>query len=340
MTSRQAVPGMAAAQRGGAIAQALASPKLTLIAIVALGGGALLGYAGQVGATVGLVPPLTLMVINIVAAIAVSPVLSKQMPLLVLHAALVAIVALLAASRLCYLKGHLELAAGEGFAGQLTDIDAGPWHRSRLDQVHFFNDGFDIQYDAGLQRNRTLNRIRWSDDGGRSHDDVIGDARPLVLAGYRFYTSFNKGFAPAFMWRPRGSAEWIRGTVHLPSYPAHAMQQSIEWTPPGSQIKLWTQLHIDEPLLDPMRSTRFAVPEKYRLVLRVGEQRYELKAGDRLELAEGSLAFEELRSWMGYTVFSDWTTPWLLVACLLVPMSLGWHYWRKFFATQTSEGAP
>jgi hypothetical protein len=316
----------------------LASPKLTLFVLAAIAAGVLLSYSNQVSATAGLAAPLLLLVVNIAAAIFVSPTLSRQMPLLVLHVALIAIVVLVAASRLCYLKGHLELAAGEGFGGTLTDIDAGAWHRWRLDKTLFFNDGFDIQYDAGLQRNKTLNRVRWTDEAGQARNDVIGDARPLVLNGYRFYTSFNKGFAPAFMWRPRTGGQWIRGTIHLPSYPAHETQQSIEWTPPGAAQKIWTMLHIDEPLLDATRVSHFVVPQKYRLVVRVGEQRYEMKAGDRVELADGSLVFEELRSWMGYTVFSDWTTPWLLAACLIVPLSLGWYYWRKFFAPYDLAG--
>jgi cytochrome c biogenesis protein len=316
----------------------LASPKLTLFVLAAIAAAVLLSYISQISPTAGLVAPLLLLVVNIGAAIIESPMLSRQIPLLVLHVALVVIVVLVAASRLCYLKGHLELAAGEAFAGTLTDIDAGAWHRSRLDKTAFYNDGFDIQYDAGLQRNKTLNRVRWTDESGHPRNDVIGDARPLVLNGYRFYTSFNKGFAPAFMWRPRAGGQWIRGTVHLPSYPAHEMQQSIEWTPPGSSQKIWSMLHIDEPLLDVTRVSHFVVPQKFRLVVRVGEQRYEMKAGDRIELADGTLVFEELRSWMGYTVFSDWTTPWLLAACLVVPLSLGWHYWRKFFAASEYAG--
>jgi hypothetical protein len=317
----------------------LASPRLTLFVLAAIAAGVLISYGNRISATAGLLPPLLLLVVNIAAAIATSPTLWRQLPLLVLHVALVATVVLVGASRLCYLKGHLELATGEAFAGTLTDIDAGPWHRWRLDKTQFYNDGFDIQYDAGLQRNRTVNRVRWTDEDGHQRNDVVGDARPLLLNGYRFYTSFNKGFAPAFLWRPANSAEWVRGTVHLPSYPAHDTQQSIEWTPPGSATKVWTMLHIDEALLDATRVSHFAVPQKYRLVVRVGERRYEMKPGERIELADGSLQFEELRSWMGYTVFSDWTTPWLLAACLLVPLSLAWHYWRKFFAPAGYPGS-
>jgi hypothetical protein len=36
---------------------------------------------------------------------------------------------------------------------------------------------------------------------------------------------------------------------------------------------------------------------------------------------------------MGYTVFSDWTMPWLIAACILAVASLGWHFGRRFAAT-------
>ncbi len=318
----------------------LASPRLTLAVLAALGAGILVGYAGWTSATAALVPPLALLVINLVAAIIVSPVLSRQLPLLVLHVSLAAIVVLLAASRLCYLKGHVELGIGEEFAGALSEVEAGPWHPARLDRAAFVNDGFDVFYEPGLQRGRTVNRVHWRDADGRVRSASVGDDRPLVLAGYRFYTSPNKGFAPAFLWRARGTGAGLRGTVHLPSYPAHAMDQSIEWTPPGTRIRIRTTLHIDQPVLDTARATRFAVPGQYRLEVQAGGRRQQLRPGESIELPEGTLVFEELRAWMGYTVFSDWTTPWLLAACLSAALSLAWHYGRKFSRTAEPGGAP
>ena len=58
--------------------------------------------------------------------------------------------------------------------------------------------------------------------------------------------------------------------------------------------------------------------------------RYELHPGQSLDLAGGRLTYKELRTWMGYTVFYDWTLPWLFAAGLIAVLSLGWHYWRKF----------
>ena len=62
---------------------------------------------------------------------------------------------------------------------------------------------------------------------------IIGDQTPLVLEGYRFYTTSNKGFAPVFVWQPAGGAA-ERGSVHLPPYPVLQFAQQVEWTPPGA----------------------------------------------------------------------------------------------------------
>lgn len=316
----------------------LASPKLTLAILAAIAASVLMTEARWSGATEGLAVALSLVVVNLAAATIINPAFRRQSALLVFHLSLIAIILLVASSRLCYLKGHLELAAGESFAGLLTDFEAGQWHRGQLDAAAFTNDGFAVNYDPGLLRGKTVNRVHWNDENGRAHRAVIGDNHPLVLHGYRFYTSFNKGFAPAFLWLPKSGGQTVRGTVHLPSYPMHEAQQSIEWAPPNSTTRIWTTLHIDQPLLDPQKVSHFALPSNYRLVVRAGEARYDLRPGDRVSLSDGILIFEGLSTWMGYMVFYDWTSPWLLASCLVAALSLAWHYWRKFIAPSKLKG--
>ena len=143
---------------------------------------------------------------------------------------------------------------------------------------------------------------------------TLGDSVPLVLRGYRFYTSFNKGFAPVFVWHPHAGRP-VGGSVHLPAYPLHEYRQAREWTPPGSTLPVWTMLQIDEPLLEGIGHERFRVPERHRIVLRIGDVRHELRPGDSVPLPGGTLQYQRLSTWMGYTVFHDWTKPWLLAAC-------------------------
>ncbi|MBC7860081.1 MAG: cytochrome c biogenesis protein ResB [Burkholderiaceae bacterium] len=310
----------------------LASLKLTLLILAALGAGILLAYSGALDGTWALAVPLALFAVNLMAAVATRPVFRRQRALLLVHLGLIGIVLLLAAGRLTYLQGTAEVTEGAQFEGELASRDAGPWHWSRLERVRFTNDGFQIAYAPGVQRDKTRNKLRYLDDDGRERRVEIGDHTPLVRHGYRFYTSPNKGFAPAFLWYPAGGGEPMLGGVHLPAYPVHEYGQAREWQLPGTGVKVWTMLQFDEVILDPARASEFRLPRDYKVVMRVGELRRELKPGEAIELAQGRLVFDGLRTWMGYTVFYDWTIQPLLLVCLLSVGALGWHFWRKFGA--------
>ncbi|MBI4936941.1 MAG: hypothetical protein HY846_01735 [Nitrosomonadales bacterium] len=311
---------------------ALASLKLSLVILAALGAGILTAYLSAAPATWALAAPLAAFALNLLAAVATNPVFRRKTPLLIFHLALIAVILLLAAGRLTYLKGQLELAEGEVFDGQLTQEESGPWHPRRLDVLRFSNEGFTISYAKGVRRGATRNRVAWAAPDGSVQHAVIGDQDPLVLSGYRFYTTHNKGFAPTFTWYASSGAAPVTGTVHLPAYPLHEHKQALEWTPPGGKTPLWVMLQFDEVILDPAKPSEFRLPSGHLIVVRAGEARYELKPGERVSLAEGVLEYNGLRVWMGYTVFYDFTLPWLLAACLLAVMSLAWHFRGKFFA--------
>ncbi|MGB5081960.1 MAG: cytochrome c biogenesis protein ResB [Burkholderiales bacterium] len=324
----------AAPARIGLLAR-LASPRLTLVALALLAGGVLAAYRSEAHSDWLLVAPLALCAVNLACAVLTNAVFRRQTALLVFHLALIAIVLLAAAGRLTYLKGRVELSTGEAFTGELSEVTRGPWHPWRLDRVAFANRGFDIHYNPRLKRDRTRNTVSWADESG-PREAVIGDTDPLVLRGYRFYTSPNKGFAPLFTWVPlRGAPS--RGTVHLPSYPMHEYRQAQEWTPPGADAPLWIMLQFDEVLIDPERPSEFRLPSRHTLVVRAGTERAALAPGARIALPQGTLVYEGLTTWMGYAVFFDPTLPWLLAACLLAAASLAWHFWRKFAAEPWSE---
>ncbi|MDH4234943.1 MAG: cytochrome c biogenesis protein ResB [Gallionella sp.] len=307
----------------------LASLKLTLVVLVALGAGVLAAYLSEVRTTWMLVGPLTLFAVNLSAAVATNPVFQRQIPLLVFHLALIVIVLLIAVGRLTYLNGTLELTNGVPFNGELTSSEAGPLHRGNLKGVRFVNEGFEIDYATGVKRGQTRNRVRWWDEDGGERAAVIGDQHPLEILNYKFYTSSNKGFAPLFVWMP-DNGEPIKGAVHLPSYPTQEYKQQQEWILPGSGLKLWTQLQFDEIILDPARPSQFRLPERHKIVVRHGTDRHEMQPGDHVKFPGGMLVYEGLTSWMGYTVFYDWTISWLLYASIVAVLSLAWHFWRKF----------
>jgi cytochrome c biogenesis protein len=297
---------------------------------------ALLGVAALMnpGAT-GLAAVLALLGLNLLAALVVHPLLRRQLPLLVFHLALLALVLLVAAARLVRLEGRFELLQGEPFDGRLIEREAGALYRAELARWQLRNDGFEVDYAPGRQRGATRNAVRWVDDRGREQRAVIGDHRPLVIGAHRLYTTSNKGFAPVLRWLPaRGEA--VAGAVHLPSFPMHELRQSREWTLPDGHV-VWLQLQFDERgTLPPDAPARFRLPEQQRIVVRVDGARGELDPGQAWHVAGGTLVYDGLRTWMGYRVSYDPTPPWLLAAALTAAAALACHYVIAFRGPRTA----
>ncbi|MGE4088402.1 MAG: cytochrome c biogenesis protein ResB [Immundisolibacter sp.] len=266
--------------------------------------------------------------INLLAALVVHPALRRQLPLLIVHLALLALVLLAGLGRLVSLEGRFELTQGVPFDGTLLDARRGAWHGDDLQRLQFRHEGFEIDYAPGRKRGATHNLVVWQDERGTEQHAVIGDHRPLRLAGHRIYTSPNKGFAPLLRWVPeRGDA--VTGAVHLPSYPANELRQHVEWTLPDGRTA-WVKLEFDETLIATDAPARFRLPGEHHLVLRIGERRAELQPGQSIVLPGGTLVYAGLRTWMGYRVHHDPTLPWLLAAALVATLSLAWHYTLKF----------
>lgn len=295
-------------------------------------------------ATAWLAPAIALLAFNLAAALVVHARLRRQWPLLVAHLALLVLVVLAAVGRLASLDGRFELTEGVPFEGRLIDGEVGPWHRDGLHRLAFRHEGFEIDYAPGRQRGPTRNTVAWTGADGREQRAVIGDHRPLLLEGYRVYTSPNKGFAPVLHWTP-STGEPLLGAVHLPSFPMHELRQSNEWRLPDGRA-LWVMLETDDKLIDPAAPAQFALPRTHRLIVRLGDERIELAPGAEGTLAGGRLRYEGLTTWMGYRITADPTLPWLLVTALVAALSIGGHYVRKFsaprpvphFATEALDG--
>jgi cytochrome c biogenesis protein len=312
----------------------LGSLRLTLAAFVFLAAGILIAYFAESHTSPWLVASLVLLGVNLLAAILTRPYFRQQVPLLVFHLALLLIILLIAYGRLSYFNGRAEVVEGTEFSGELEVVGEGPWHRRSLDQARFANQGFSIAYGEGLYRLQTRNRVSWAEASGERKEAVIGDHVPLVLAGYRFYTTANKGFALVFDWQRPGQP-LIRGSINLPSYPANALTQAQQWVLPGMTEPVWVMLELDEDLIKVDQPGEFRLPEDYRVVLRYRDQRYillpGLDIGPRSQaLPGGRLIYAGMRSWMGYKVTYDPTLHWLLAAAVLAVLALGWHFWHKF----------
>lgn len=313
----------------------LGSLRLTIPIFFLLGIGVLFAYFSEVRTSPWLVFSLALLAVNLLAAVATNPHFRRQAPLMIFHLALLAIVVLVAVGRLTYLKGRVEVLEGEEFEGQLIEADAGPWHPfSGLQDARFVNLGFRIAYAPGGFRLGTENRVGWVDEAGRRQEMVIGDHTPLVRNHYRFYANWNKGFALMFAWEPK-AGEPVVGNVNLPGYPANALKQAREFPLPGLAEPIWTALQFDGDLIPTETGGEFRLPEQYKVVVRHGQQRWELDPGrgaTAVNLPGGRLHFMGLRTWMGYDVAWDRTIPWLLAVSVVATLALGWHFWRKFAA--------
>lgn len=273
----------------------------------------------------------SLLAINLLAGIIFLPAMRRQRPLFIFHLCLLAVVILIAAGRLLYFKGQAEVLEGDAFAGGLVQREAGFLHPDSLDTVSFVNHGFTVNYAPGLKRLETRNRVSWLDNKGVEQSAVIGDDTPLVLNGYRFYTTWNKGFALIFEWQPKGGAPVV-GSVNLPGYPGNSLKQAQQWQLPGLPEPLWAMLQFEGDLIPTDREASFRLPEDYQVVVRYGEQRWALQPGPNamIELPQGRLRYLEMRSWMGYLVTWDGTLPWLLLAATMAVLALAWHFFAAF----------
>src|SRR3569832_204539 len=190
----------------------LASLRLTLVGMLLLAFGAALSYNNPATTSVWvLVVPMSLLAVNLLAAIITNP--------------------------------HIELLQDTAFASaELFDDSRGPWHSGHLDQVQFVQGPYTVDYAPGMVRGLTRSQVQVPDGRGGWEAKVVGDDRPLIMEGYRFYTSFNKGFAPILTWIPDQGAPQT-GAVHMPSYPLFDYKQNKNRTPPDSpEIKFWLRL--------------------------------------------------------------------------------------------------
>lgn len=317
-----------------ALLRKLASLRLTLVGMVLLALGAALSYDNPAGTPAWvLVVPLALLALNLSAAIVSNPRINRRGGLLIFHLGLLGIVVLAAIGRLTRLEAHVELTEGVAFSPEeMIDVREGPWHDGPLDRLFFVQGPYTVDYAPGMVRGTTRNQVMVPDGQGGLETRVIGDDTPLLMAGYRVYTTFNKGFAPVLTWIPDGG-DAVTGTVHMPSYPLFDFRQANRWTPPGANdVRFWLQLDtgLDENVawtLDPRHARGV-------LVVKDGDERIELRPGQVARLDGGSLRYDRLSSWMGYKLYYDPTLHWLFITAIIAVIGLAAHFWRRFGAIQ------
>ena len=308
----------------------LASSRLTLAGFALLGAGVLATYSKPEASAAPMVLPLALLALNLAAALAVRPELRRG-GLGLFHAALLALLLLVAAGRLTHFDGRVEVAEGALLDPTRIEVTgSGLWHGSRWQRLQFRQGPYEVDYAAGVKRAHTRSSV-WAGGAENSATSgapiVVGDDTPLVLQGYRFYTTHNKGLAPLLTWQPEGGAA-VQGVLHMPSYPLFDYQQENRWTAPdGTALRFW--LRIERPLPEHAAWTLDPHTLPAVLVVEVGGVRSELKPGDSVALRGATLRYERLTGWMGYRIFYDPTLLPLFVVALLGVLGLAWHLWRR-----------
>ena len=302
---------------------------------------ALLLHSRVIDAPVGTVIalPFALLCVNLLAALAVSHKLRRQGGLLIFHLALAGVALVAALDNLTALHGHVEVTEGAAFDDGLVEARAGPLHDWHLDEVRFVQGDFLVNYAPGLKRRDTVSNIIVQDGRSGARQVQVGDDRPLIVNGYRFYTSFNKGYAPLLTYVD-GDGRTYGGAVHLPSYPLNYFKQGNGWDPPDGSpsIKLW--LRLAEPVYAEDEAWRFHKPDDAVLVVIDEEQRRELSPGESIALGPGTLRYDGVRSWMGYTISYEPFTPWLVAAALIAALGLVWHLAAKFLRSPWQAATP
>lgn len=280
----------------------------------------------------GMALPLAGMGINLLAALASNKVLRTQGGLLVFHLALATVMLAASVGQLVQMEGHVEVTEGVAFDPQQVVSRAGPLHNWKLDRANFVQGRFSISYGPGMNRRETVSHVILKRDEGRGGAAQIGDDKPLIIQGYRFYTTFNKGFAPEMTFVD-GQGRTMRGVVHLPSYPLFEYKQTNDWQPPGADepIKFW--LKMPRPVFNEKTAWRFRKPENPRLVVIDRQSRRELRLGESVEVSGGRIRFDGLRTWMGYKIRYDPASSWVLAASIIAVLGLIWHIVAKFFAS-------
>lgn len=302
----------------------LASNRLMMAGFALLAVGTVASYKLPGAPAAVLVAPLALLAVNLLAAILVRPALRRG-GLGVFHGALLALMLLAGWGRLVHLDGRVEVTEGTVLdPAQVEVTGQGPWHGDAWRRLGFQQGRWEVDYAPRLWRTNTRSQV-WLP--GERTPRVVGDDTPLVLDGYRFYTTSNKGFAPVLGWQAQGQ-EPVTGVLHMPSYPALDWKQEQGWTAPdGRALRFWLRLEAKVPHDAPWTLAPQATPAV--LVVALDGQRHELRPGDSVQLPGASLRFERLNGWMGYKIFYD-PTLWPMLAVSLAGMAgLAWHLWGR-----------
>ncbi len=320
--------------------KATASLRLTIVGLAVLVVNSFAVTQSPEAAIPWLVLPLGLLAINLFAALLVRHAFRQQAALLLFHVGLLVVLILVSASFLLRFDGSVELIEGESFDASAVRARGAGWlHPDRLDRIDFTQGPLEVRYLSGLRRHTTHSRVYMDVTGGAEIRRDIGDREGFTSHGYRFMTTFNKGYSVLVLWRDDGAGE-VLGAVNFPSYPKFDWKQVNDWTTPAGEM-LTLELKLAE-----------RIPEDGPWTLRSGNVGYEvgvsggsrpeqmIAPGQSMDVAGGEITIVDLRLWMGYRIDYNPLLPWLLTAAFLSLGALAVHMAQKFRVPRAAESIP
>jgi hypothetical protein len=287
-----------------------------------------------------LVLPLSLLAVNLFAALLVRAAFRQQAALLLFHVGLLVVLVLVAAGVLLRFDGSVELVEGESFkASSVTARSAGWLHPDRFERVNFTQGPLEVRYLPELQRDTTHSRVVLQRPDGSEIERDIGDRQGFTSNGYRFMTTFNKGYSVLVLWRDTEGRESL-GAVNFPSFPEFDWKQVNDWITPsgetlGLELKLAERFPEDAPWTLSSRGVDYEVG-----VSAEGREEATIRAGQSFAVTGGEMTIVDLRLWMGYRIDYNPLLPWLLAAAFLSLGALAVHMAQKFRAPRVKDSVP
>jgi cytochrome c biogenesis protein len=285
-----------------------------------------------------LVAPLSLLVVNLLAALLVRQAFRRQGALLLFHVGLLGVLLLVTAGILLRFDGSVEVVEGTAFdAAAVTVRDRGWLHPERLGHVRFTQGPLEVNYLSGLRRDTTHSRVALSRADGREVRRDIGDRQGFTSRGYRFMTTFNKGYALLVLWRDAAGRERL-GTVNFPSFPEFEWKQINEWVTPAGDSLTFELRPAQRVATESAWSLRSRGVD-YAVGIRDEAQRTAtIRPGQSLAVPGGEITIVDLRLWMGYRIDYNPLLPWLLAAAFLSLAALAVHTVQKFRPATATPG--
>lgn len=303
----------------------LASLRLTCAALALLALWVVADHTGPGVSRMWLAPPLSVLAVNLLAALVCNGRLRRSGGLLLFHVALLVVCVLASAGVLTEFEGRIELAEGQDFeGGNLHTLRSGPWSDAPPSALPITQGVIDVDFVQGLVRQQA--RSQFLLRGGQRR--VVTDSEPLIIEGYRVAPSANKGFAVVLAWRGADGATSL-GSLDMPSYPAMEWKQEQLWrTPAGESV----QVRLMVPPRPSGDWTLRSLLSATAVTLRGDGRVVDLRPGETVRLRGGAVSLVAVRLWMGYRVTREPALAVLLAVAFVGAAALGWHVLRKHFA--------